>query len=81
MVSATLVGAIMGLGVQFYANAIRKVPLMRNPWQHVILAGTGAAFASWVVDFETRTQKELEGACMINIFDGSIINLCFANTL
>ncbi|CAI7762788.1 unnamed protein product [Closterium sp. NIES-53] len=28
--SATLVGAAMGLGVQFYSNAVRKLPLMRR---------------------------------------------------
>ena len=26
-------------GVQLYANAIRKLPLMRSPWEHVIAIG------------------------------------------
>jgi len=51
----------MGLGVQFYVNAVRKLPLMQNPWEHAIAAGAGAALGAWVVDFEKRTEKELTG--------------------
>jgi hypothetical protein len=61
MVSASIVGAIMGLGAQFYVNAVRKLPLMQNPWEHAIAAGAGAALGAWVVDFEKRTEKELTG--------------------
>jgi len=62
MVSATVVGGILGFGVQIYANAVRKLPLMQGPWQHAIAAGAGAAFGTWVVQFEERTEKELNGA-------------------
>ena len=40
-VSGTVFGAMLGLGVQFYSNAVRKLPLMRNPWEHAIAAGLG----------------------------------------
>jgi len=40
-VSGTVFGAMLGLGVQFYSNAVRKLPLMRNPWEHVIAVGVG----------------------------------------
>ena len=40
-VSGTVFGAILGLGVQFYSNAVRKLPLMRNPWEHAIALGLG----------------------------------------
>ena len=51
----------MGLGVQLYVNAVRKLPLMRNPWEHAIWAGAGAAFGTWIVSFEKETEKELTG--------------------
>lgn len=28
--TSTLVGASLGLGVQFYSNAVRKLPLLRS---------------------------------------------------
>ena len=40
-VSGTVFGAMLGLGVQFYSNAVRKLPLMRNPWEHAIAASVG----------------------------------------
>jgi len=61
MPSATAIGAVLGFGVQIYANAVRKVPLMQGPWQHAIAAGAGAAFGAWLVDFEARTEKDLQG--------------------
>jgi hypothetical protein len=61
MVSATVTGAILGLGVQLYANAVRKLPLLQSPWQHAVAAGAGGAFGSWLVKFEEQTEKELAG--------------------
>lgn len=61
MPSATVVGAVLGLGVQLYTNAVRKLPLMRSPWQHAIAATAGGAFGSWLVTFEAKTEKELAG--------------------
>ncbi|KAK9809155.1 hypothetical protein WJX72_010341 [[Myrmecia] bisecta] len=60
MVSGTVAGALFGLGVQLYSNALRKVPLMRNPWEHVIAIGVGAGFGTWLVDFEERTTLDVE---------------------
>ena len=61
MVSPTILGAVMGFGVQLYANAVRKLPLMQAPWQHAVAAGAGAAFGSWLLAFEERTEKDLKG--------------------
>jgi hypothetical protein len=61
MPSAPVVGALLGVGVQIYTNAVRKLPLMRSPWQHVIAAGAGAAFGSYLVQFEKETEKDLSG--------------------
>ena len=61
MVSAAITGAFLGLGVQLYVNAIRKLPMFRNPWQHAIAAGAGAGFTTWLVEYEARTEKEVAG--------------------
>lgn len=61
MPSATLLGAAAGLGVQLYVNAVRKLPLLRNPWHHAIAMGAGASFGAWIVKFEEQTEKELAG--------------------
>lgn len=29
--------------LQLYANAVRKLPMMRNPWEHVIAIGLVSA--------------------------------------
>lgn len=68
MVSATVIGGVLGFGVQIYANAVRKLPLMQGPWQHALAAGAGAAFGAYVLQFEAKTEKELNGAifCVFN---------------
>ena len=46
-----LVGASCRIAVQLYSNAVRKLPLMRHPWEHVLLAGIGGyagyKFTQW----------------------------------
>lgn len=59
-ISGTAFGALLGLGVQLYSNAVRKLPLMRSPWEHVIAVGIGGATGQWLVGFEERTSVELE---------------------
>ncbi len=39
MVSGALIGGILGLTVQLYSNAVRKLPLARHPWEHVLWTG------------------------------------------
>jgi len=80
MPSATVIGAVLGFGVQIYANAVRKVPLMQGPWQHAIAAGAGAAFGSWLVDFEARTEKDLQGMLIIASIHALFLKL-FSKTL
>jgi hypothetical protein len=50
--SGPALGALLGIGVQVYSNAVRKLPAMRHPWEHVIAAGAGAAFGGWLVSTE-----------------------------
>jgi hypothetical protein len=62
-------GAAFGLGLQFYINAVRKLPLLRNPWQHAVAMGAGAAFGSWLVEFEAQQERELAGAALSDYID------------
>ncbi len=39
---------------------MRKLPLMRNPWEHVLFIGLGAYAGNWLVEFEERTAAELD---------------------
>ena len=59
--SVPLFGAALGVGIQLYVNGVRKLPLMRQPWLHVLWAGAGYSFGTWLVGFEERTEKELAG--------------------
>ena len=60
MVSGAFFGGCIGLGINMYSNALRKVPLMRQPWEHLIAMGLGAYTGNYLVEFENRTAKELD---------------------
>ena len=61
MVSGAFFGGCIGLAINMYSNALRKVPLMRQPWEHLIAIGGGAWAGKQLVEYENRTAKELEG--------------------
>ncbi|KAG9456239.1 hypothetical protein H6P81_000747 [Aristolochia fimbriata] len=58
--SATLIGALLGLGTQMYSNALRKLPLMRHPWEHVLGMGLGVIFAKQLVKWDEQLQVDLD---------------------
>nr|VDC83090.1 unnamed protein product [Brassica rapa] len=58
--SATMVGALLGLGTQMYSNALRKLPYMRHPWEHVVGMGLGAVFANQLVKWDVKLKEDLE---------------------
>eukprot|EP00250_Pteridium_aquilinum_P024781 c29591_g1_i1 orf=350-604(-) len=60
MVTATFVGAAFGLASQFYSNAIRKQPLMRHPWEHVLLMGIGIVAANGLANWDEKLQADVE---------------------
>ena len=60
--SSTVVGALLGLGAQVYANAARKLPAMSSPWKHVVSAVAGAGVATWVVDYEAKTSEYVQAS-------------------
>ncbi|KAJ4981788.1 hypothetical protein NE237_032625 [Protea cynaroides] len=58
--SATLIGALLGFGTQIYSNALRKLPLMRHPWEHVLGTGMGVIFATQLVKWDAQLQVDLD---------------------
>eukprot|EP00897_Mesotaenium_endlicherianum_P002990 jgi/Mesen1/2719/ME000168S01793 len=58
--TATFVGAGLGLCVQLYSNAVRKLPAMRHPWEHVLGMGIGAYLANGLVEWEESAAQKLE---------------------
>ncbi|XP_031501244.1 uncharacterized protein LOC116264923 [Nymphaea colorata] len=58
--TATLVGALLGLGTQMYSNALRKLPYMRHPWEHLLGMGLGAVFANQLVKWDAQLQEDLD---------------------
>ncbi|KAA3461012.1 Excitatory amino acid transporter 1 [Gossypium arboreum] len=59
-VSATVIGALLGLGTQMYSNALRKLPYMRHPWEHLLGMGLGAVFVNQLVNWDAQLQRDLD---------------------
>uniref|UniRef100_M1ASK6 Uncharacterized protein n=1 Tax=Solanum tuberosum TaxID=4113 RepID=M1ASK6_SOLTU len=58
--SATMVGALLGLGTQMYSNALRKLPYMRHPWEHLLGIGLGVVAANQMVKWEAKSNEDLD---------------------
>ncbi|KAH0778133.1 hypothetical protein KY290_004560 [Solanum tuberosum] len=58
--SATMVGALLGLGTQMYSNALRKLPYMRHPWEHLLGMGLGVVAANQMVKWEAKSNEDLD---------------------
>ena len=52
-------GATAGVGLQVYSNTVRRLPMMRHPWEHVAFAIGGAWAASSLVAWEGEQKEEL----------------------
>ncbi|XP_026418398.1 uncharacterized protein LOC113313811 isoform X2 [Papaver somniferum] len=52
-VTATMVGAVLGLGTQMYSNAL-------HPWEHVLGMGLGAVFVNQLVKWDAQLQVDLD---------------------
>ncbi|XP_042039658.1 uncharacterized protein LOC121785341 [Salvia splendens] len=59
-ISATMFGAILGMGTQMYSNALRKLPYMHHPWEHVLGMGLGALFVNQLIKFDAKAQEDLD---------------------
>ncbi|CAJ1939024.1 unnamed protein product [Sphenostylis stenocarpa] len=60
VLSATAIGALLGLGTQMYSNALRKLPYMRHPWEHVVGMGLGAVFVNQLLKWEAQVEQDLD---------------------
>ncbi|KAG6651688.1 uncharacterized protein LOC122314033 [Carya illinoinensis] len=58
--SATMIGALLGLGPQMYSNALRKLPYMRHPWEQVVGMGLRAIFVNQLVKWDAQLQEDLD---------------------
>ncbi|XP_074586330.1 uncharacterized protein LOC141842016 [Curcuma longa] len=58
--TATMVGALLGLGIQMYSNALRKLPYMRHPWEHALGMGLGVVFTTQLVKWEEKLKEDLD---------------------
>ncbi|KAK1269520.1 hypothetical protein QJS04_geneDACA006941 [Acorus gramineus] len=58
--TATVIGAFLGLGTQMYSNALRRLPYMRHPWEHVLGMGLGALFANQLANWDARLKEDLD---------------------
>ncbi|KAH8513071.1 hypothetical protein H0E87_006394 [Populus deltoides] len=58
--SATVIGALLGLGTQMYSNALRKLPYMRHPWEHVVGMGLGVVFVNQLVKWDAQLEQDLD---------------------
>ncbi|KAL5197321.1 hypothetical protein ABZP36_000833 [Zizania latifolia] len=56
----TIIGALLGLGTQLYSNALRKLPYMRHPWEHVLGMGLGAVFVNQLVSWDEKLKQDLD---------------------
>ncbi|XP_004504631.1 uncharacterized protein [Cicer arietinum] len=60
VLSATTIGALLGLGTQMYSNALRKLPYMRHPWEHVLGMGLGVVFVNQLLKWEAQVEQDLD---------------------
>ncbi|KAF9686060.1 hypothetical protein SADUNF_Sadunf03G0119100 [Salix dunnii] len=60
VLSATVIGALLGLGTQMYSNALRKLPYMRHPWEHVVGMGLGVVFVNQLVKWDAQLEQDLD---------------------
>ncbi|XP_027087997.1 uncharacterized protein LOC113783034 [Coffea eugenioides] len=58
--TATIIGALLGLGTQMYSNALRKLPYMRHPWEHLLGMGLGVVLANQMVKWDAKAQEDLD---------------------
>lgn len=57
MVNA-LAGAVFGVTIQLFSNSLRKQPLMRRPWEHVLCAVAGGAAGSAIGQWQAGQERE-----------------------
>ncbi|ETV73452.1 hypothetical protein H257_11589 [Aphanomyces astaci] len=56
----TAVGAVLGLNTKLLVNTLQKVPLLRQPWEHLALIGLGAVVGNLATNNVENDKKEVE---------------------
>ena len=49
-------GAVTGVGVMMWSNALRRMPLMTSPWEHAIGAVIGGSLGYSIAAWEAREE-------------------------
>ena len=52
-------GALCGLGVNLFSNAVRKLPYLYRPYEHVIALGVGGYAGYRLRSWEQRQVRDL----------------------
>ncbi|KAG5192118.1 hypothetical protein JKP88DRAFT_230469 [Tribonema minus] len=55
----TLGGGAAGLGLKWWTNSVRKVPLRRDPWEYVLYAAAGAALFRQIPIWEKNLTEQV----------------------
>eukprot|EP00216_Chloropicon_sp_CCMP2111_P006800 CAMPEP_0198240590 /NCGR_PEP_ID=MMETSP1446-20131203/5653_1 /TAXON_ID=1461542 ORGANISM="Unidentified sp, Strain CCMP2111" /NCGR_SAMPLE_ID=MMETSP1446 /ASSEMBLY_ACC=CAM_ASM_001112 /LENGTH=74 /DNA_ID=CAMNT_0043923331 /DNA_START=21 /DNA_END=245 /DNA_ORIENTATION=- len=58
--TAALFGGTLGFLTQMYSNAVRKLPVLKNPWEHGVASILGAGFGVGVIHYEDKLKKYIE---------------------
>ncbi|CAN8066808.1 unnamed protein product [Agarophyton chilense] len=58
--SAAFVGGCLGFTLAAFSNGVRKLPLMRSPWEHVLYFGVGAWLGSNVKGMKERGRARVD---------------------
>ncbi|PXF47028.1 hypothetical protein BWQ96_03218 [Gracilariopsis chorda] len=59
MSSTALAYGCMGFALAAFSNGVRKLPVMRRPWEHVMYFGIGTWLGSKVDSFKTNNKALL----------------------
>ena len=57
-------GGALGVCLQFYANGVRRMPLMYQPWLHAAWFGAGVYMGNKLEVFEEENKADLDRKLM-----------------
>lgn len=60
MTTYAIAGVVFGFTTQLYANALRKVPLTRYPWEYAAFMTLGGIVGYWMEGACEREEAEIE---------------------
>ena len=60
-VTTALFGSLSGLFIGVYSNGVRKLPLLRKPWEHLVLMGFMGYLGHQYPGIEDATLARVNG--------------------